>query len=150
MKHKPKVVYSKHYFGRNLFVVKLGDKYTMVYRSSGLSGTGHEGNIIPFSYLDANKNSYNPGWICKYMLYNKQHIPHRKTYFTEDVARLLAYLEIELKEHIAEAEEQEEKDVINIASNINDEITKFMDDSYNGAENMFDWADSDEYLKSIQ
>lgn len=147
---KPEVVYSKHYFGREIFVVKLGNKYTMVYKSSGLSGTGHKGNIIPFSFLDDNKDSWNPGWISKYMLYNKQYIPHRKAYFPEDVTRLLGYLEIELKNTEVKVEEQSTDDIIHIAKDINYNICKFINHLSRDAENMFDWANADQYLKGIQ
>lgn len=150
MEHKPKVVYGKHYFGRELFVIKLGDKYTMVYKSSGLSGTGHKGNIIPFSFLADSENSCNPGWISKYMLYNRQYVPHRKAYFPEDVTKLLGYLESELKDYEVEVEEQDMKDIIRIASDINSEMCKFLDSLAGDAKNMFDWANSDEYLKSTQ
>lgn len=47
-----KLLYSTHYIGRDLFIVEIDNKLLKCYRSSGLSGTGHGGEILPFSGLN--------------------------------------------------------------------------------------------------
>jgi hypothetical protein len=75
-----KILYKKYYLRRTLFVLEHKDKIIMVYRSSGLSGTGHKDKILPFMFINANFNSFReaPGYIYKEMLYDGEYISHHK------------------------------------------------------------------------
>lgn len=67
-----KLLYSQEYIERHLFVLEHEGKYIMVYRSSGLSGTGHGGKLLPFSGVDGEGRGLRstPGYIYKEMFWN--------------------------------------------------------------------------------
>ncbi len=74
-----KVLYSKEYMYRVLFVIEREGKIINCYRSSGLSGTGHKGIILPFSGLeDVIKLTNNVGYIYKEMFFCGRFIDHYK------------------------------------------------------------------------
>ena len=66
------VVYSTHYFERELFLLKVADKtYAMVYKGSGLNG-GPKGRVLPYSALKDSpvrfgemRDGIVPGYIYK-------------------------------------------------------------------------------------
>ena len=64
---------------RALYVIEHDGKYIQVYRSSGLSGTGHGGQLIPFSCIDEGRGlRSNPGYIYKEMFYGGRFVSHHK------------------------------------------------------------------------
>lgn len=76
------VLLAQEYIHRVLFVLEHNGQYINVYRSSGLSGTGHAGQILPFSSLALpSYESYrrsNVGYIYKEMFYKDRWINHGK------------------------------------------------------------------------
>lgn len=67
-----KLLYAQEYIDRVLFVVEHDGQYINVYRSSGLSGTGHAGQLLPFKDLTPPRQSVyslptNTGYIEKHM-----------------------------------------------------------------------------------
>lgn len=74
-----KLLYMQEYIKRHLYVIEHEGKYIMVYRSSGLSGTGHAGQLIPFSGIDEGRGlRSNPGYIYKEMFYDGRFVSHHK------------------------------------------------------------------------
>lgn len=76
-----KVIFKQEYFGRDLFILEHKNKLIQVYRSSGLSGTGHEGQIIPFTGINTEIPRFRGqqiGYIWKEMFYNKKFRTHDK------------------------------------------------------------------------
>lgn len=74
-----KLLYMQEYFERHLYVIEHDGKFLQVYRSSGLSRTGHGGMLIPFSGIDEGKGfRSHPGFIYKEMFYDGRWINHRK------------------------------------------------------------------------
>lgn len=77
-----KVIDSILYAERELYVLDIDGKRTMVYKSSGLSGTGHGGEYIPFMYLcegqGLDRIRYSPGYIYKEFYYDGKYLSHRK------------------------------------------------------------------------
>jgi len=74
-----KLLYKKEYIGRTLFILEIQGKYLSVYRSSGYSGTGHEGQILPFSSLSSRQTiSTCLGYIYKEMFYDGRWTSHYK------------------------------------------------------------------------
>jgi hypothetical protein len=74
-----KLLYKTEYVERVIFVIEHKGKVIFVYRSSGLSGTGYIGNILPFMYLnDRNTISSTMGYIFKEMRYNGRYQSHYK------------------------------------------------------------------------
>lgn len=61
------IKYQRHYYCRDIFIIEEDSKYILVYRSSGNSGTGHEGDIIPFSGLNSERRDWKvtPGYLFK-------------------------------------------------------------------------------------
>lgn len=73
------VLYSAQYIGRDMFLIEHKDKVIKCYRSSGLSGTGHGGLILPYSGLNTGEHLYTtPGYIFKEMYYGGKWVNHRK------------------------------------------------------------------------
>lgn len=74
------ILFKQRYYERDLFVLKKEDKFLMVYRSSGLSGSGHKNKIIPFMFLNGRITISNPvlGFINKDYYFNGKVISHEK------------------------------------------------------------------------
>lgn len=76
------ILFKQRYYERDLFVLKKEDKFLMVYRSSGLSGSGHKNKIIPFMFLNGRITISNPvlGFINKDYYFNGKVISHEKQF----------------------------------------------------------------------
>ena len=92
-----KVLFAQEYIERVLFVLEHKGKYITVYRSSGLSGTGHTGQILPFSGLQTKTYLFNItpiGYIYKEMFYKGCWTNHRKDLSNyPEVADKMQYLQ---------------------------------------------------------
>lgn len=71
------VIHSIYYFQRVLFLLKINDRYTMIYKGSGLNG-GRVGKILPFFLLLEDKptlsdarHNINTGYIWKEFYFNR-------------------------------------------------------------------------------
>ena len=77
-----KILYQHNYVGRVLFLIlhKPTHKILSLYKSSGLSGSGHKGEILPFMFLNEKVSIRDEplGYIYKQMLYNGYYINHYK------------------------------------------------------------------------
>lgn len=75
-----KILYKTEYFGRILYALNINGKFTLVYKSSGLSGTSPSGRILPFMFLNTENRFSGPmlGYIFKEMKYDNMYITHRK------------------------------------------------------------------------
>ncbi|MDD2505168.1 MAG: hypothetical protein PHF21_02710 [Bacilli bacterium] len=74
-----KLLYKKEYIERTLFALEHNGKFITVYRSSGLSGTGHKDQILPFSSLSEHHTlSTCLGYIYKEMFYDGKWKSHYK------------------------------------------------------------------------
>lgn len=75
-----KILYKAHYIGRDIFTIENDGKIVNVYRSSGLSGTMHGGQILPFGGLNSSDKDFRctPGYIYKEMFYAGRWVHHRK------------------------------------------------------------------------
>ena len=77
-----KILYQHNYVGRVLFLIlhKPTNKILSLFRSSGLSGTGHKDELLPFMFLNERVSIRGePLWyIYKQMLYRDCYIEHYK------------------------------------------------------------------------
>lgn len=74
-----KLLYMQEYFERHLYVIEHDGKFIQVYRSSGLSGTGHKGQLLPFSGINSGTRGFDsPGYIYKEMYYDRKWRKHYK------------------------------------------------------------------------
>ena len=103
-----KILYMQEYIERHLFVIEHEGKTFNVYRSSGLSGTGHEGLILPFSGLNTETRGIRalfPGYIFKEMYYNGMWVNHRKQlHYYPEVLENMKILKDFLKNSIPDTE----------------------------------------------
>jgi hypothetical protein len=87
-----KILYQKNYVGRVLFLIlhKPTNKILSLFRSSGLSGTGHKGEILPFMFLNERVSIRGEvlGYIFKQMLYKGYYLEHYKE-ITKDIIQFL-------------------------------------------------------------
>ena len=87
-----KILYKRNYVGRVLFLIlhKPTNKILSLYRSSGYSGTGHKGEILPFMFLNEKFSIRGEplGYIYKQMLYNGYYIEHYKD-ISKDIIQFL-------------------------------------------------------------
>lgn len=73
------VIYKKEYYGRMIYALLINGNISFVYKSSGLSGTGHKGKILPFSCISTLETfSQRYGYIFKEIFYNGCHREHYK------------------------------------------------------------------------
>lgn len=72
-----KILFKTEYFKRIIYVIEINNKVGMFYKSSGLSGTGHEGQLLPFMYLEDRAIGM-IGHIYKEMFYDGLFQHHRK------------------------------------------------------------------------
>lgn len=101
-----KIIYSKRYVKRDIFLIEYQGKALMVYRSSGLSRTGHGGEILPFFYLEEkNKINVTLGYIYKKMIYKEKLINHRKNLY--DYPKVLDLMN-EIKDFVKDIELEED------------------------------------------
>ena len=74
-----KLLHQEEYMGRQLYLLEYQGKCIKCYKSSGLSGTGHKGQVLPFSGLNDSMSKYvTPGYIYKEMYYGGVWVNHRK------------------------------------------------------------------------
>ena len=129
---KIEVLYKKEYVGRIIFVIKYLDKVTFVYKSSGFSGTGHCGDIIPFMYLNNYRSVRGPmiGYIWKEYYFGGRYISHDKN-FTGSIKIFLDELKVLLEDEVSTQTEEEcniivnSKDFISLINEINLNLKKF-------------------------
>jgi hypothetical protein len=128
-----KVLYAKEYIKRVIYVIEDENKVTVVYRSSGLSGTGHEGKIIPFYGINTDDTFKSPGYINKLIYFGGRFIPHRKEFAQSEKVKI--YLDIleEFTEDLTvntlpQTEVNSIKELIELADNINKEIAEVIKD----------------------
>lgn len=78
-----KILYQHNYIGRVLFLIlhKPTNKILSLYRSSGLSGTGHKDELLPFMFLNERVSVRGEvlGYIFKEMLYGGYYLEHFKS-----------------------------------------------------------------------
>ena len=89
---KYKILFQHNYVGRVLFLIlhKPTNKILPLYLSSGHSGTGHKGEILPFMFLNERVSIRGEplGYIYKQMLYKGYYIDHYKE-LTKDIIQFL-------------------------------------------------------------
>lgn len=102
------VLYKKEYYGRMLYALLINGKLAFVYKSSGLSGTGHKDKIIPFSCISTLETfSQKFGYIFKEIYYQGCHREHRKDMdFDNDVKRFFEELELYLTDECKMTEDE--------------------------------------------
>ena len=87
-----KILYQHNYVGRVLFLIlhKPTNKILSLYKSSGYSGTGHKGELIPFLFLNERVSIRGEvlGYISKEMLYNGRYLEPFKA-MNEDIIQFL-------------------------------------------------------------
>ena len=100
--HKIKVLYTKPYYGRVLYVLDIDGEFAYVYKSSGLSGTGHKGSILPFTGLSSRETFSVPyGYIFKDLVYKDRYTTHYKSLSFDPVLQVFFFdLEDFLKDEI--------------------------------------------------
>ena len=139
---KIEVVYSIEYFQRDLFLIKINNKLTTVYRSSGLN-PGREGRFLPFLFLNIEIrgfSSYQLGYIFKEFYFDNRIIPHYKQpqNLNDKITDLLIHIENELSDIRPENSNFSMDDIKEIAVSINKDIEEHgfkLDDQ----SNWFDW-----------
>ena len=122
-----KVLYSREYLGRVLYVIEDDNKVFCAYRSSGLSGTGHKDSIIPFMYLNIRDPWQSPGYINKLIYFGARYIKHQKDFtrqpkikkYLETVQELTKDLTVDT---LPNTEVECVKDILDLAKEINTEI----------------------------
>jgi len=133
-KIKYEIIHAVHYFDRELFLLKIENKYTMVYKGSGLNN-GKVGRILPFFYLldkkprfgDAKKGIIT-GYIFKEFYFNREIISHYKNMniFGKGVLMFLDRLEKDLNSYKVEKKFQDMKDIKKYAKDFNDIVHSYM------------------------
>lgn len=130
---KFEIVYQTEYFMRELFLLKIKNKYLMVYKSSGLNGSV-PGTIYPFLYLKDDSTQrfsevvagISAGYIYKEMLYNGQLKEHYKKFKDETLIEFLDYLTVELAGVIVPKSNFKIDNIVEVAKKINSEMREIM------------------------
>ena len=128
-----KILYKAHYIGRDIFIIEKDNKFVKVYRSSGLSGTGHSGQILPFSGLNDSINDFRctPGYIYKEMFYFSRWVHHRKEIYKYPEVEVFMK---EIQEFVKDIHPRKHKevktvnDILKIAKRINKAMDKTIQD----------------------
>ena len=120
---KYKVKLRTDYAGRVLYILEIDKKFTMVYKSSGLSGTGHGGEFLPFMFLNSrNTIQCSKGYIFKEMFYNKHFTEHRKQIHKyPEVQEFMKQLESELPYSTTMDDDITLEEIYNICDKFNEE-----------------------------
>ena len=108
---KYEIILSVPYVGREIYLLKIEDKFLMVYKSSGLAGHDSKGTVLPFLYVDDGKGFEALGWIVKAYMYGGQ---GRRYYskelytFPDETAKVLQQLTDDLASTVLEQPEYPE------------------------------------------
>jgi len=145
IEHEIDILYSTHYFERDLFVLNIDGKTTMVYRSSGLNG-GRKGRILPFMYLNTHTSFSSPsmGYIFKEFLFDKKYQSHKKQPNRfPGLEKLLVEIEekISFEQPIIEDIEPTNKNIEKIAINVNSDLKKILENK-----TFFDFKNDNKYV----
>ena len=133
------VIKTWEYHQRIIFLTKIGEKYQLFYRSSGLAGYGSKGMVLPHLLLKANKDSspdglgqwMSFGWIVKYYVYGGRYAEYRYKNRSEFPKEMHPYLdELEAMDTTG-AEVEPDPRVIN----------NYCIDYIKGIEDYVDWKD---------
>jgi hypothetical protein len=126
-----KLLYSAEYVGRAMFLIEYKEAVIKCYRSSGLSGTGHGGLIIPYSSLNTGHLYTTPGYIFKEMFYHDKWQNHRKEPQRFDgVQEILEKItELVKDEYPEEFQIESVKDILERANKIEDDMNKIINDN---------------------
>lgn len=125
------IKYQQHYYHRDIFIIEEDSKYILVYRSSGNSGTGHCGDIIPFSGLNSEKRDWKvtPGYLFKEYWDGKQWKSHRKDFEgtqKEYLLRIKEFVKDSFPEITVESEDDTRSGIYEFAAKINKEIQEIL------------------------
>ena len=93
-----------NYYERIIFLTKIGNKYHLFYKSSGLAGYGTKGEVFPCMRLKDNEicspdglgGTMLFGWIPKYYFYRghfTEYFSKHRSEFPKNMYRFLDYLE---------------------------------------------------------
>ena len=108
-----KILYKQNYIGRVLFLIlhKTTNRILSLYLSSGHSGTGHKGELLPFMFLNERFSIRGEplGYIYKQMFYTGYYINHYKD-IPKDIIQFLN----PIKEFIQEFRDERTIEEINL------------------------------------
>lgn len=135
-----KVLYHVEYFERDLFLLQIDNKTTMVYRRSGLHGKNTKGEILPFNWLKDSPVRFGearegivPGYIFKEFFYRGVYKSHRKNLndFPSQIMLFVKELEIFLRDYdVSTSEKYNGEDdfgnILKIAKDINTKMKEKM------------------------
>jgi hypothetical protein len=122
------IIYGTHYFDRELFILEIDKKRTMVYRTSGNTG-GRKGRILPFMFLNEEQSSDGLviGHINKDFLYDGKIITHNKKIEKfPGLKEKLNLIEEKIKYEKNVALNEDISEITTIAKNINMHLKKIM------------------------
>lgn len=139
------VIHAVPYFQRELFLLKIENRYTMVYKGSGLNG-GAVGRVLPFHFLMDRQPRFGEarsgivaGYIFKEFYFHREIRSHRKrvSEFGEGVSLFCERLTNELDDYYVKPTEDEQdiNDVLKYAKSFNSIVNNFMN-----VDNRFDWS----------
>lgn len=135
------ILFKNKYCHRDIFILKKENKYLMVYRSSGLSGTGHKNQIIPFNFLNSRLTIAVPiiGYFFKEYFYQGKFRSHSKE-FNKDISDFLNEIKLFLENEVLE-EDSIEKLIKNDGEELEyvNFLNKEMFESFKGLE-PFDYS----------
>ena len=128
-----KIQYQRHYYQRDIFIIEEDNKYILVYRSSGNSGTGHSGDIIPFSGLNSEKRDWKvtPGYLFKEYWNGYKWVQHRKDFDgkqKEFLNRIKDFVKDVFPDKTDESEDETRSGIYKFADMVNKEIQKCLKD----------------------
>jgi hypothetical protein len=126
------VLHHVRYFDRDLYLLQIdNNKYTKVYRGSGLNG-GRKGRVLPFTHLQdvlprfsEAREGIVPGYIFKRFFYRERICSHGKHLdsFEEEIGLFCSKLEDLLDSYdISDSEvfnEEQFENILSIAKEIN-------------------------------
>lgn len=140
------IIHAANYFERTLFLLKMEDRFLMVYKGSGLNG-GAIGRVLPFHYLfdrlprlGEAREGIVSGYIFKKFYFNRHIISHRKNINAEDFGEGVTLFCDRLTKELANfkvknTQPQDIEDVLTYAKSFNKIVDSFMDNT-----NRFDWG----------
>ena len=126
------IAYQRHYYDRDIFIIEEDSKYILVYRSSGNSGTGHGGDIIPFSCLNSCQQDWKttPGYIFKEYWNGTRWVSHRKDFQGSQkdyLLRIKEFVKDTYPDRTEESEDETRRGMYKFADKINKEIYQILE-----------------------
>ena len=130
---KYEIILALPYYEREIYLLKVGERFLMVYKSSGLAGNDSKGTILPFLWISNGSMYGQIGWIVKAFVREgkaQRYYSKDLSTFPGNIPLFLSKLTEDLADYNVEQTEftNDMKNIREVVKDINDQINDVIKD----------------------